>query len=218
MFTVFSRFLYHRHRHHAHPYFGDGEEGLGARAEGGAGGDDVVDEEDVLAGQGVGGRDGKDFLHVEPTVVDLFVGLRVGVVGAAQAGGVDGELQHAVEAAGYPFRLVVAAFTLFTGMEGDGQEQVGLVGQEGVAIGQSCHATQPETDFLVVVIFQGMDQLLHVSALLVAQEGDGMEDVGLAGKEVGGRVLLQVVVAGKRQVVEAFQADMLFAAHQRVVA
>lgn len=84
----------------------------------------------MFALEGVGVGDGEGFVDVEPTVVDVFVSLCVGVTDAAQAGGVDGEPEHTVDAAGYPFGLVEAALLLLLGMERDGDDQVGRVGED----------------------------------------------------------------------------------------
>lgn len=86
----------------------------------------------VLEGMGVG--DGEDFLHVQPAFVYLFVRLGFGLADAAKAGGVDGKLQHAVDAAGDPFGLVVAAFLPFLRVERDGEKQVGNIGKDGLSI------------------------------------------------------------------------------------
>ncbi|MCD8267303.1 MAG: hypothetical protein LUD46_01750 [Parabacteroides sp.] len=45
-----------------------------------------------------------------------------------------------------------------------------------------------------------------------------MADLHFAGKQVRGRVLLQVIVSRTRQVAKAFQAEMLFTLYQGIVA
>lgn len=69
----------------------------------------------------------KDILYVLPALVGRFVCLCVCFFDAAEAGGIYGELQQAVQSPGYPFGLVVTALFLFSGMKRDGKEQVGTV-------------------------------------------------------------------------------------------
>lgn len=77
--------------------------------------------------QGFAVDDRENILHIQPTVVSLFVRLRFCLFCAAKAGGVDREFQKGVEAAGDPFGLVVAALFSLLGMERDGEEKVRAV-------------------------------------------------------------------------------------------
>ena len=71
--------------------------------------------------------DRENILHIQPTVVSLFVRLCFCLFCASEAGGVDREFQKGVEAAGDPFGLVVAALFPLFGMERDGEEKVRAV-------------------------------------------------------------------------------------------
>lgn len=68
------------------------------------------------------------------------------------------------------------------------------------------------------MIFQSVYQLLDMPPFLVTKESGGMADLHFAGKQVRGRVLLQVIVSRTRQVAKAFQAEMLFTLYQGIVA
>lgn len=106
-----------------------GGELLGEGAEGGAGGHDVVDEGDALALDGGGAGEAEGVADVFPTVLGGFhAGLGGGVEDAA--GGV-GDFFAGLfgEAAGEDFGLVVAAADVAGPIEGDGDEDVGIVNE-----------------------------------------------------------------------------------------
>ena len=68
--------------------------------------------------------DRENILHIQPTVVSLFVRLCFCLFCASEAGGVDREFQKGVEAAGDPFGLVVTSLPFFAGMQGNGDKEV----------------------------------------------------------------------------------------------
>lgn len=172
----------------------------------------------MFAGEKLGGGDGEDVVYVLPAFVHLFVGLAGRLFQAAEAGGVDRKVEEAGEAAGYPFRLVVTALFLFLRMKGDGDDQVGKVCPEGFVVVETCHASEAEAYLTVAVILQGVDKLLHVTALFVTQESGCPFNRCFTDKKTGGRVFFKIIMLCTGQLGETFQADMFFAANKRFLA
>ena len=88
-------------------------DGGGAAAQGGTGGEDIIDKQYVLALYCLGGFEGEDAFYIAPALVAAFVGLAFVGYGACNGAGEHGDACATGEAQGYVVALVVASAALF---------------------------------------------------------------------------------------------------------
>ena len=120
----------------ADAYAFDGAQCRPAGFGGGSGGDDVVDEEYVLAFQLFGLSDGKDSFHIVESLDAVFVRLRFGVLCAYQVAAGDGAAEGLHDAFAQPQALVVSASAFLALVQWHGDDDVDVV--ELSALGDFC--------------------------------------------------------------------------------
>jgi hypothetical protein len=154
----------------------------GRGANGSAGGEDVVDQKDMLAGDSCPVCNGECAADVHPAPTGGEAGLALRGAQAHQAVGGEAKLPRWVGLAQETQSvlserpgLIESALGLFGMMKRNGDDEHGkqrLIGQAGDGLGE--HATQHRGRGMQTLIFEGMDGVAH--AVLVEAEGDGAKE------------------------------------------
>ena len=126
---------------------------------------DVIDQQDMLATQGLDIPDGKDILHIVQSLLAVFEGLRLGIAYPDQIA----DHHRTREGIGYAvtqhLALVVAATTLFATMQGDRNDDIDGIEQVGGSQMKPQTLTHHYSKLFIALIFYLMKHLLR-SALL----------------------------------------------------
>ena len=104
-----------------------GQQFVAAGCDGGAGGEDVVNEEDVLAFYHLWANKAEGALHVLQTLRSGEASLGGGVADAEDGGGGNGQTGHLADALGNEKTLIVAALLLPLEVERQGNDDVDVV-------------------------------------------------------------------------------------------
>lgn len=144
-------------------YAGAFEQGVGAGFEGGAGGDDVVGQQDVFLCVAFGVDEFENVFYVFPTLCFCLPGLGGGVDCAYEISGRKGEGCGLGQSEGDCFGLIVGSFFEFIGMQGYGNDDL-----DGLDEGASCQvvseeSSQKDADLFFVAVFELVDEWLEHS-------------------------------------------------------
>ena len=173
----------------------------------------------MLVAKFVGMRDREDIFHIQPAVVMLKAGLRVVKDLALQVGDINGQIEHRAHALGNKQRLVIAALPLSSLVQGDRDDAIDMA-QRMIDLFEllRCHLTEPEANFAVVMVLQGMNQRPGASPFLEEERGGGMLEGYLPREQIFDGIIGDQMEARKRQIAETMQAHMLFARDEQTAA
>jgi hypothetical protein len=193
-------------------------EGGAAAGEGGTGGEDVVDEEDMAPFKLFGMADGEGILDVEEAVVGGLEALLMGVTVAADGTAVDGSREGLCDAAAEELALVVAALESAAPVERHGDEEVDFVETTRMQQVQAHATTHKEAEVAVAVELHGVDEALDGVALLKEEERRGMLDRDESGEELLGGISVVRAVERGAEVGETVETDLFLTLHQHFAA
>ena len=197
------------------------EERAGADVEGGAGGHDVVNEEDAFALDGGGFGEAVGVGGIGETLFAVELGLRGDAGGdAAKDVGATGDFKRFGEGAGEDLGLVVTAAAALFGEHGDGDEEVEGPAEVLIMDDVGCLHQQDEVvgEPEAAAVFEGMDEVFDGTAVAGGDDcpviGGGMahafgaDEVGPA-RQVGfGAADRAAGIAPKGDFGEAVEADV----------
>ena len=182
-------------------------DGLRARFHGGAGGDDVVHQQDVSALQPFGVGHAENVPYVFLPLVFVQAGLAGGGNGAHHALRVDGQSGGLGYAPCYPGTLVVAPLAFLFPREGDGDDEVHAFEKALALEGFAHHAAHGFPHFRAVVVFQGEKDAAVGRVAGVVEERRGPLHVDQPPEDAGDVVVFPREEAHARQAFEATGAE-----------
>lgn len=171
---------------------------MGARAKGGATGQDVVDEEDVLPGKALGMTEAE---RVVLLLIGLTFGvaarhLRGGVVSLIEIMGVDGQMPMLPQNSGNRFGLIVAACEAATPVDRDGEDARDVVGPTAAVQFRKKKVGQFAIDVRLSVIFGRFDEGGKEVITAVVAEGGPMLERDAANEPLFGEIVGRGVLDG----------------------
>lgn len=194
-------------------------EGVAAADEGGAGGEDIVDEEDMAAFELLGVLDTEGSFDILLSFGGAGEALLAGVTMADEGLGVHLAIHHLCDTATKQFALVIAALEAPPPVEGYGHQEVDVVETGGMQQLQSQLAPHKEAELAVLVELHGVDEFLHGVAMMEDEEGGGVrEGWNTPGQEPLGVIVVVTAIEGMRERRETVQAYLPFSPHQHLAA
>ena len=194
-------------------------ERLGAGDDGGTGGDDVVDDEEMPVADALAIGELEDLLDVLVALPASATGLAAFEDGASHHLIVYRETRDLTDASGDLHALVVASLSLTLTGQRYGHDGVDTL-EEAAALDLSGqHASHHHADFRVILVFQLIDDGGGLGVGLIVEEGRGPLNRNLTPEGLGEDVLVGVaMVAGTWQVEVALAAEHLFGDGEATVA
>ena len=194
-------------------------ERLGAGDDGGTGGDDVVDDEEMPVADALAIGELEDLLDVLVAFPASATGLAAFEYGASHHLIVYRETRDLTDASGDLHALVVAPLSLTLTGQRYGHDGVDTLEEAAALDLTGQHASHHHADFGVILVFQLIDDGGGLGVGLIVEEGRGPLNRNLTPEGLGEDVLVGVaMVAGTWQMEVALAAEHLFGDGEATVA
>ena len=194
-------------------------ERLGAGDDGGTGGDDIVNDEEMFVADALAIGKFEDFLDVLVALPASATGLAAFEDGASHHLIVYRETRDLTDASGDLHALVVAPLSLTLTGQRYGHDGVDALEEPAALDLTGQHTAHHHSDFRVILVFQLVDDGGGLGVGLVVEEGRGPLNRNLSPEGLGEDVLVGVaMVAGTWQVEVALAAEHLFGDGEATVA
>jgi hypothetical protein len=129
-----------------------------------------------------------------------------------------GNTQNGSDASAEIFRLVIPSFPLPFRVKGNGDQEIDRLVRRMRFQGPPYLPPELIGQFLIPMIFKGMNEMLHFASFFIMEKSGGIRDGSFTCEKPPDWILSLIEKVGMRQAAKALQANLFLVLYQRLFA